>query len=188
MIDRYSLTGLSPFFDRPCKQVREVRSDRYGIRSVLEMEGALIKFEIVREGRIALENSKDQLYGVPMLARSDAFAEKILANSDSWADRALLSRDLLDLAAKVSVWGDIPRLSERKAIAVYGPSASADVASAAQRLVEEEGYRQECVQKLCIDPAIQGGMLSVLRELADRVCGQSLLDVDELGKPGPAPG
>ena len=34
---------------------REVRADQYGIRTLLRTEGIDIKFEIVSEGRIALQ-------------------------------------------------------------------------------------------------------------------------------------
>ena len=35
--------------------LREVRADQYGLRTVVQMDGQAIKFEIVREARIALE-------------------------------------------------------------------------------------------------------------------------------------
>ena len=37
---------------------REVRADQYGIRTLLRTEGIDIKFEIVREGRIELEQRR----------------------------------------------------------------------------------------------------------------------------------
>lgn len=38
----------------PLITLREIRADQYGIRTQVQMDGQAIKFEIVREGRIAL--------------------------------------------------------------------------------------------------------------------------------------
>ena len=42
-----------PGFD--LKQTREVRADQYGLRTMLLVDGVEIKFEVVLEGRIALD-------------------------------------------------------------------------------------------------------------------------------------
>ena len=40
---------------QPLTMLREVRADQYGVRTVVQMDSQAIKFEIVREARIALE-------------------------------------------------------------------------------------------------------------------------------------
>ena len=79
---------------------REVRADQYGIRTMLEEDGVQIKFEIVLEARIDLEQpptDADRLCGVAALTPLDMAASKLLANSDRWRDDAVHSRDLIDL-------------------------------------------------------------------------------------------
>jgi len=80
--------------------LREVRADRYGIRTLLESSVGPIKVEIIHEGRIELGSpaSHDEVCGVATLGVADMVATKLLANDDRWADRGLFSRDVIDLA------------------------------------------------------------------------------------------
>lgn len=66
------------------------------------MDGAPIKFELIREARIPLEDSVDDLLGVPVLGRVDMYTEKLLAHTDRGLDRSQLSRDLIDLAMMIN--------------------------------------------------------------------------------------
>lgn len=61
---------------------REVRADQYGIRTQVQMDGQAIKFEIVREARIALDapTPQDVVCGVGTLTLTDLAASKLLAN------------------------------------------------------------------------------------------------------------
>ena len=85
---------------RALDQVRDVRADQYGLRTVVRVDGMEIKFEIVLEGRITLDppGAGDEICGVATLTPLDLAASKLLANSDRWADDAVFSRDLIDLA------------------------------------------------------------------------------------------
>lgn len=162
----FSSDGLSVLFRRPVTQLREVRADRYGIRTVLEADGVPIKFEIVSEGHIHLAPSRERLFGVPLIRPTDAFATKLLANSDRWADRSVLSRDLLDLAGMVDAWGPIPRSSKAKARTAYGGAVMADLKAAAAFFQSEEEYRERCFHEMHIEPDTQGRLLSVIEHLA----------------------
>lgn len=77
---------------------REVRADRDGIRTFIDVNGARIKFEIVLEARIDLAGELDPDLKVPVLEIECAIAEKLLANADRGLDESTLSRDLVDLA------------------------------------------------------------------------------------------
>lgn len=90
--------SLGRIFHRPIDLAREVRADRDGIRTFLELDGLRIKFEIVREARIDLEGEVDKSLGVPALRTAYALAEKFLANADRGLDESTLSRDLVDLS------------------------------------------------------------------------------------------
>lgn len=81
-------------------QWRDVRADQYGIRTIVDVEGTGIKFEIVLEGRVALAepDARYEICGIATLAPLDMVAGKLLANSDRWADDSVFSRDLIDIA------------------------------------------------------------------------------------------
>ena len=78
--------------------VRDVRTDRDGIRTFFTVDAVRLKFEIVFESRIDLEGELDPALGVPVLSRKHAVAEKLLANADRGLDESTSARDLIDLA------------------------------------------------------------------------------------------
>lgn len=80
--------------------LRPVATDQYGIRTVLDIDGEPIKFEIIREARIDLQEPDpgDSICGILTLTPLDMASTKLLANSDRWADQSTCSRDIIDLA------------------------------------------------------------------------------------------
>ena len=84
---------------------REVRADRYGVRTFFAAHDTTIKFEIVFEARIALSGAMSREFGVPVLDLKHAVAEKLLANTDRGLDESTRSRDLIDLAFLVAHHG-----------------------------------------------------------------------------------
>ncbi|NYT73750.1 hypothetical protein HZU72_15135 [Halomonas sp. QX-2] len=143
------------------------RADGYGIRAVLEIEGQPITFEIVREGNIILDAPTQHLYGVPLITRNDAYAAKLLANADRWGDRAVLSREILDIAAMINGWGAIPTEAENKAVMAYGDSALDALKSGANRLLCNESYRQKCFHELQIDASFHSELINTLDQLSN---------------------
>ena len=137
--------ALSPVFN----QMREVRADQYGIRTMLRVADAEIKFEIVLEARITLDapGAGDLVCGVATLTPLDAAASKLLANSDRWRDDAVLCRDLIDLAMMAP-----PKALLRQAIAkaqgAYGASIEADLRMAIQALRERPHRLDHCMQAM----------------------------------------
>ena len=75
------------------EHTREVRTDQYGIRTVLQVEDAAIKFEIVFEARIALATpaDADRLCGVSTLTPLD-MAERVFIETALPAYHALTAR------------------------------------------------------------------------------------------------
>jgi hypothetical protein len=59
--------GVAGFFARDVIQERPFRADQYGIRAVIRVGKTPLRFEIVREGRIALGGREDPGLGVPRL-------------------------------------------------------------------------------------------------------------------------
>jgi hypothetical protein len=134
---------------RPLALAREVRADRYGIRTVLGVGEAKLKFEIVLEARIELDGGAVAGVGVACLDRASCFAEKLLANADRWRDDAMLSRDVIDLAFMVEHWDKADATEgAARARGAYGNVVDRALREAAQRLLEAEAHRKRCVEAL----------------------------------------
>ena len=135
----------------PLVAVREIRADQYGIRTQVQMDGQAIKFEIVREARIALEppGAMDAICGVSTLTRLDLATSKLLANSDAQADDGVFSRDVIDLAMM-----DLPLPALRAALAkaelAYGASVARDLGKAIDRLQNREGWLVRCMKAMAM--------------------------------------
>ena len=108
-------------------QMSDIRSDQYGMRTRVFVEGKPIKFEIVLEGRIGLAKpgKKDSILGVASLTKLDMAASKLLANSDRGLDMGMHCRDVIDLAKVIGMLGEANGLLERcmKAMDVSVPRA-----------------------------------------------------------------
>lgn len=147
-------------------QVREMRADQYGIRTLLRVDGVDIKFEIVLEGRIRLEapGADDQLCGVATLTPLDMVTSKLLANSDRWRDDAVISRDLIDLAMMAP-----PKKLLQQAIAkakgAYGDSVEADLAKAIQDLRERPHRLDHCMQAMRMNTVSKAVLWTRIRAL-----------------------
>jgi hypothetical protein len=148
---------------------RAIRADQYGIRTVLAVDGALIKFEVVREARLALDSPLrgDRVCGVSTLRVVDLGASKLLANSDRWRDDSAFSRDAIDLAMM-----DMPprtlRLAVDKAAAAYGAAVLTDMLLAIARLRERPEHLQRCMRAMAMTLP-QAALQQRLRALGRRL-------------------
>lgn len=148
-IDALLRDGVAPIaLERP------VRADQYGIRTMLRVEGVPIKFEIVLEGRIALQlpGRRDVVCGVATLAATDLAASKFLANADRWRDASVFCRDAIDLAMM-----DLPprrlRPGLEKAAGAYGPAAANEMMAALDALRDREGWLVRCLRAMSVELA-----------------------------------
>ena len=145
---------------------REVRADRYGIRTFLDFDGEPVKCEIIAEGRIPLDADSVTELPVPALDAASCFAEKFLANSDRWADQSVLSRDVIDLAFMIKGWGGEAAVAglERAANA-YGEVVVASLTKAISKLENDEKYFQNCLRELAIsdDRNLRSGLRTLLQ-------------------------
>ncbi|HJV59683.1 MAG TPA: nucleotidyl transferase AbiEii/AbiGii toxin family protein [Albitalea sp.] len=130
-------------------QIRDIRADQYGVRTMLSVGGVEIKFEIVLEARIVLDapGPDDRLCGVATLTPLDMAASKLLANSDRWRDDAVLSRDLFDLAM-MAPGKKLLREAIAKARTAYGDSIEADLAKAIGALRDRPHRLDDCMQAM----------------------------------------
>lgn len=132
-------------------EAREVKADRYGIRTAVKASGVFIKLEIVSEGRIVLETPgpADQIQGVACLIPLDMAASKLLANSDGWRDDAVSSRDLIDLAM-MQPGKALMKRAIAKASTAYGTAVERDLASAIALVSGSDGRLERCMQRMHI--------------------------------------
>lgn len=135
----------------PLTMGREVRADQYGLRTLVQMDGQAIKFEIVREARIALEapGNSDAICGIATLTLLDLAASKLLANSDRHADDGVFSRDVIDLAM-MNLRLPLLQAALAKAEQAYGASVVGDLAKAIDRLQERVGWLERCMQAMAM--------------------------------------
>ncbi|MGY0633808.1 nucleotidyl transferase AbiEii/AbiGii toxin family protein [Luteimonas sp. A478] len=129
----------------------EVRVDQYGIRTRVRMMDTPIKFEIVREGRIALDEPgpDDEVCGISTLSGVDMAASKLLANSDRGLDDSTFNRDLIDLAM-MSPGRSLLEQALDKAGAAYGNDVRRDLDRSVERLRGREGWLERCMQAMDI--------------------------------------
>jgi len=151
---RQLLTGPLAFqaIARPgaeLKTLREVRADQYGIRTIVQVAQSPIKFEIVLEGRMALEppTADDVICGIATLTPLDMATSKLLANSDRWADDSVFSRDVIDLAM-MQPGKALLLQAIAKSQKAYGKSIEADLAKAVDRLLSRPGRLERCMQMM----------------------------------------
>jgi hypothetical protein len=147
-------------------QLREVRVDQYGIRTLLQMDGAPIKFEIVLEGRIELEppGPDDRICGVATLTPMDMATSKLLANADRWRDDAVFSRDLIDLAMHPGPLATI-RAACAKAEGAYGADVRRALAAAIEALRRREGRLEACMRAMAITGVSRAQLWQRIRRL-----------------------
>lgn len=142
--------GLAGFFTTNPKQLRDLKADRYGIRTFIEVDDTPIKFEIIREDRIPLSGEMNPLWGIPALRQTDMYAEKLLANTDRFADTSTASRDIIDLAIMIQRWGPVPEIAWKKVISAYGESAE-NAFNRAREMITRPEHLAACLKKLQMD-------------------------------------
>ena len=143
--------SFGALFSTQPELLREIRADRYGVRSWLNVDGKPIKLEIVSEGRIELSGTRIDKLPVPVLDWSSCLAEKLLANTDRGRDTAHRSRDVIDLAYMMA---DTPEADLQGALNTaenaYGTSVLRELEFALNTL-QELHYRERCSASLQLE-------------------------------------
>lgn len=145
-VNSISLPGQPPLV-----QLRDIRADQYGIRTMLLVADQPIKFEIILEGRIELAapKAKDIVCGIYTLTGLDMVTSKLLANSDRWADDGAFSRDLIDLAM-MQPRLTLLRQAISKAEGAYGRAIRIDLEKAVHQLQQRQGWIERCMQAMAM--------------------------------------
>ncbi len=130
-------------------QTSDIRSDQYGIRTKVFVEGKPIKFEIVLEGRIGLvkPGKQDSVLGVATLTKIDMAVSKLLANSDRGLDMGMHCRDVIDLAMLNLSKSEFNEATT-KADAAYGEAILKDLAKVIGILGEANGLLERCMKAM----------------------------------------
>jgi hypothetical protein len=150
----------------PLRLAREVRADRYGIRTVLEMKGSMLKFEVVFEGRVPIAAESVAGTAVPCLDRVSCFGEKFLANADRGADDESSGRDIIDLAFMIDAWGiDLAAKGLAVARNAYGEVVVEAAGQAAARMLANVAWRRRCIERLALSnvPRLMAGLGALAR-------------------------
>ena len=133
--------GLAAFFRDPVTQVRDFKTDQYGVRSAFSYRDLVFKFEIIREARIEVSGQYDPDLGVPTLSTVDMFATKLLANADRCQDKSVAFRDAIDLGMLVKFNGSIPVDAIEKATQAYGGDVKRKLRWALEALADPQVLR-----------------------------------------------
>ena len=138
-------------FSSPLPLAREVRADRYGIRTFVTAGSEHIKLEIIAEGRIGLTGQAVPGIDVVCLDPNACFAEKLLANADRWRDDAVASRDLIDLAFMITHWpAAAARAGLATAMGAYGAVVTSSLERAVERWRSDQRYARDCIRRLSV--------------------------------------
>ncbi len=150
----------------PLYTTREIRTDQYGIRTMILVNNVEIKFEIVFEGRVQLETPtlNEKICGISTLTSLDMATTKLLANSDRWSDDAVNSRDLIDLAM-VGLSRNSLQAAIQKAATAYGESVERDLKKAIATLATRKGRLEQCMDSLKIDEIPKAQLWQRIRSL-----------------------
>ena len=149
LVREQGLQALMKGTDAGQFQTSDIRSDQYGIRTKVFVEGKPIKFEIVLEGRIGLAKpgKKDSILGVATLMKIDMAVSKLLANSDLGLDMGMHCRDVIDLAM-LNLSKSEFTAATTKADAAYGEVILKDLAKVIGILGEANGLLERCMKAM----------------------------------------
>ncbi len=128
---------------------RSIQADGYGVRFPIDVDNDTIKFEIIAESRIELDDpSYPDWSPVPCLSMVDCWAEKLLANADRWADESTRSRDLIDLSV-LRLESSSLTAAVLKAETAY--QVRSPLIKALEKFQTNSDWRDRCYQSLTID-------------------------------------
>ena len=156
---------LGPLLRYPVPHAREVISNQNKIFTFLEQDGTRIKVELVREGNTSLQGQFDPGLGVPVLSRTDLWAQKLMANADRALDKGSMNRDIIDIAMMLKHWGPLPREAFDKAYRAYGDALARGFHNAFGMLADEK-HLTKCMHTMDIDLGLVDEILTILDDTA----------------------
>ncbi len=126
--------------------------DKYAIRGSMRLLTKNLKFEIVVEGYLTLDepSNEDFVNGIASLTEVDLVATKLLANSDRFNDDGTFNRDVIDLA-----FMEINEISKsrgyQKALSAYGKDVERNLIKAVDNLQSNPDWLDRCMNFMEIE-------------------------------------
>lgn len=154
---------LGAILRTPLPYARDIRTQRDKISTYLSIDDTPVRVEFVLEGRIPISGQPHPKLAVPVLDRSDMYAEKLLANADRALDRSQRSRDLIDLAFMIRGWGPIPAAAVEKATSAYGDAIRRHF-ELGIAMLQDRHYLEICLSAMSIDPGYADPILDALTD------------------------
>ena len=133
--------GAAALFEGSVREERAFRSDQYGFRGIIAVQGISLRVEIVRESRIDLAVQSDRALGVPGLVIADRITEKLLTNADRGQDRSTAYRDAVDLGMLALHRGPSPNAALTNAEHAYGGDVALKLGWVLERLANADERR-----------------------------------------------
>lgn len=159
---------LGALLKSPVDTVRELRAGRDAMWTVIRLNEAVIKVQIIKEGNLALQGGFNASLGVPTLSMVDMFATKLLANADRGLDKGTSSLDMIDLAMMVEHWGDIPDAAWKKAYDAYGPVVYRGFLKAVEQ-IRDRNYLSHCLRTMHMDERLLTRLPEILADTSAQI-------------------
>lgn len=157
--------GAGALFGTAVRQERDFRADQYGIRGMVSVDGFPLKFEIVREARMALDGDLHPFFRVPLLSAEDQMAEKMLANADRGRDPAAGFRDAIDLGMLIRHRGPITQGALDKTQRAYGDHVGKELRWVADALSQPAAVQKVATALSMAQPDVIGIAADLKREV-----------------------
>ena len=114
--------SLGKLLTRDLSLPRGVQIGRDAVRTVVEIDNSFIQLEFIRfEGFEFKCELEQDLFPVPYINRESCYYSKLLANANRYTHPS--KKDILDILAMTTSWGDIPAGAIKGAEAMYGERA-----------------------------------------------------------------
>lgn len=149
--EQITTASLGSLVQQEFEYLREIRADRYAVRTFLKLEEAVVKLEIVSCDEYRLTAGLDKtLFSVPYLSHESCWITKLLAN----ADRALTApfKDVFDLVAMHLTWGAIPQTAWSEAERHYGNVPQRELLKALDAMLSKPDFYLTCAADMKMKP------------------------------------
>lgn len=140
---------------------RGIRSDRDAVRCFIEINKTRVKLEFVSFADYQLKADPNAPFSVPALSKSSCYLTKILANADRYTETPY--KDIFDILAMFSSWGEIPEDAWEEADAHYGKSVVVNnlIKSCNQIAQNKLKYKTIAIEELDISPEFTERLLDI---------------------------
>ncbi len=139
--------SLGQLVKRDFVYLREIKFDRYGVRTFIRFDNTDIKLEIVSCDQYDLSINPPGLFPVPYLSKNACFYTKLLAHTDRPMTEPF--KDIFDLLMMHKYWGKIPEDVWAGVDAIYSKAVLNTLVKAVNDVISNpQQYVDFAIQKL----------------------------------------